>query len=82
MIDTSVGGSAGGLGSPLSPGAPAGGHNNLDDLLGVFDSQPVASPTSNDNGLLGGFESLNFGGSPPQPQQQQKRSNEDILGLF
>lgn len=74
-LDNMSGGTPARVASPLSP---TSGGNNLDDLLGVFDSGPA--PTG--NGLVSGFEGLNFGGSPPPQPQQQKRSNEDILSLF
>ena len=73
-LDTISGGTPARVASPLSP---TSGGNNLDDLLGVFDSGPASAG----NGLVSGFEGLDFGGSAPQPQQQ-KRSNEDILSLF
>ncbi|KAF8468989.1 adaptin N terminal region-domain-containing protein [Kalaharituber pfeilii] len=73
-LDTLSGGTPARVSSPLSPTS----GNNLDDLLGVFDSQPVAPG----NGLVGGFEGLNLGVPQPQPPQQQKRTNEDILSLF
>lgn len=74
-LDTLSGDSPARVSSPISPTTTGG--NNLDDLLGVFDSQPAAPS----NGLVSGFEGLNFGGLQPQPQQQ-KRSKEDILSLF
>ncbi|KAI5793763.1 adaptin N terminal region-domain-containing protein [Peziza echinospora] len=78
--------SPGRVASPLSP--TSGSGNNLDDLLGVFDSPAPVS--QNNNGLIGGFEGLSFGGELQQPQQasqaqqqqQGKRTNEDILSLF
>jgi len=74
-LDTMSGGTPARVASPLSP---TSGGNNLDDLLGVFDSGPAPAG----NGLVSGFEGLNFDASPPPQPQQQKRSNEDILSLF
>jgi len=73
-LDTMSGGTPTRVASPPSQSTSG---NNLDDLLGVFDSGPAPSS----NGLVGELEGLNFGGSPP-PQPQQKRTNEDILALF
>lgn len=68
---------------PLSAIATAG--SNLEDLLGL--ASPI-SPTSG-NSVLNGFEGLNLSSTstpqPPAPQQEvqeQKKTNEDILGLF
>jgi hypothetical protein len=58
------------------------GNKNLDDLMGVF--SPGGSTGTGD--IMNGFAGLDLGGpsapqSPP-PQRQQKKANEDILGLF
>ena len=74
-IDTSSGGTPARISSPISPTT----GNNLNDLLGVFDSPSPAMPSS--SGLVGDFEGLNFNAAPSKPEQQ-KRTNEDILSLF
>lgn len=56
--------------SPVSP--TTGPSNTMDDLMGLF---------GGNGGGNNGFEGLSLGGGP-QPQQQKKSTNEDILGLF
>jgi len=81
-------------GTPQRVESPAAGvtpqaSNNMDDLMGIFGSgpsQPAASSGGADD-LMNGFAGLDMsGGSQPQPPQQQaqnqKKTNDDILGLF
>lgn len=73
-------------------GAPAPGpsaSNNLDDLLGVFGDSGAAQPSSSANGsgaagdLMNGFSGLDLSGNtPPPPNDNQKKTNEDIMSLF
>ena len=57
----------------------------MDDLMGIFgnpNNEPVA-PTGGSDDLMNGFGSLALGGSNPQQEATaQKKTNEDILGLF
>jgi hypothetical protein len=75
-------------GSPAraaSPASPTGGAgNNLDDLLSLFGTESAPANGNSNNGVLDGLEglSLTSQASAPPPLQQQKRANEDILGLF
>ncbi len=78
-------------------GQPAAPPNNLNDLLGAFDSGSSSTPTvpSNsgfgglsDSDILNGFASMDLAGSQPPPAKQQldmadgKKTNEDLLSLF
>jgi AP-1 complex subunit beta-1 len=68
-----------------SPTAVPQPTNNMDDLMGIFGSgpsEPAAGSGAVDD-LMNGFGGLNMGGaSQSPPAQQQKQSNDDILGLF
>jgi len=59
--------------SPIATAPPGGG---LEDLFGLDGGSGSGS------GLSGGFEGLDIGGGAPMSQQQEKKSNQDILGLF
>lgn len=71
-------------------GAPApSGNNNLDDLLGVFGDSGASQPSSsgaNDSGaagdLMNGFSGLDLSGTTSPANDNQKKTNEDILSLF
>lgn len=70
--------------------------NNMDDLMGIFGNGGAAAPASTSAGgfgqssgaddLMNGFGGLDMGGGsqPPPPGEQigQKKTNDDILGLF
>ena len=66
-----------------SPASPTGGTGtNLNDLLSLFGTESaVPANGSTRSGVLDGFEGLNLS-SQAAPPPQQKRANEDILGLF
>jgi AP-1 complex subunit beta-1 len=65
-----------------SPAIPPGASNTMDDLMGIFGGAPNTTTTGGVNDL-NGFEGLNLSGSSSQqPSQVQKKTNEDILGLF
>ncbi|KAH0558870.1 hypothetical protein GP486_004495 [Trichoglossum hirsutum] len=67
----------------VSPVAP--GNKNLDDLMGVFSPGEGVGGSGNMVDVMNGFAGLDMGGPAPQappPQQQRKKANEDILGLF
>ena len=71
-------------------GAPApSGNNNLDDLLGVFGDSGASQPSSsgaNGSGaagdLMNGFSGLDLSGTTSPANDNQKKTNEDILSLF
>jgi AP-1 complex subunit beta-1 len=67
----------------LTGGAP-GTTNNMDDLMGIFDNEPGTStsavPASSD--LMNGFGGLSIESNAQQTPQSQKKTNDDILGLF
>jgi AP-1 complex subunit beta-1 len=73
-------------GSSATPSVPAGGANNMDDLMGIFGSSgaQVQSPTDD---LMNGFGGLNMGG-PSQPtghqmtEEERRKKNSDLLDLF
>jgi hypothetical protein len=85
-------------GTPQRVESPAAGvsaqpSNAMDDLMGVFGNGPSAPPADASisggmDDLMGGFCGLDMNGTsqPPPPQQQlqagQKKTNDDILGLF
>jgi AP-1 complex subunit beta-1 len=67
--------------------------NNIDDMMGLFDmngSSSSAPPAANGgmNDLMAGFSGMDMSlnHQPPPPQQQlqgeQKKTNEDLLGMF
>ncbi|KAI9787615.1 MAG: beta-adaptin [Geoglossum umbratile] len=62
----------------VSPPVASSGNKNLDDLMGVFGG------SGGTEDIMNGFGGLDLGGpaSQPSPQQQKKKANEDILGLF
>ena len=72
-----------------SPGvtSPSGG---MDDLMGMFGDTPGPANGAGGNAdLMNGFAGMDLnGGQPPAPQAQisgggeQKKTNEDLLGLF
>ena len=80
--------------SPAPPPPPptSGSNNAMDDLMGVFggaagssapaQSQAAQTPFGGVDDLMGGFGGMDINGSTQQQTQQQKKSNEDILGLF
>jgi AP-1 complex subunit beta-1 len=75
LADLIVAGNGGGSMTPTGVQSPVGVKNNLDDLLSLGMG---AAPQQQGNGV-NGFEALNIGaGTPPG----QKKTNEDILGLF
>jgi AP-1 complex subunit beta-1 len=73
-----VGGASGDVGS--APGTT----NTMDDLMGIFGSNPGAStsaaPDAGD--LMNGFGGLSMDGGTQQAPSGQKKTNVDILGLF
>ena len=66
-----------------SPTVPSGG---MDDLMGMFGDTPGPANGAGGNAdLMNGFAGMDLnGGQPPAPQAQldQKKTNEDLLGLF
>ncbi|PWW78342.1 Adaptor protein complex beta subunit [Tuber magnatum] len=68
--------------SPASPTTGTG--NNLDDLLSLFGTESAVPANGNTGGgVSDGFEGLNLSSQTAlPPQQQRKKANEDILGLF
>jgi len=76
-----------------SAGAPSGG-GSMADMMGLFDTgAPQANAGGNygQNDFTNGFAGLDLGGGgsqPPAPQTQlqqqggQKKTNEDLLGMF
>jgi hypothetical protein len=74
------------VGRTDSPAVGASGASNtMDDLMGIFGNQnnePTA-PSGGSDDMMNGFGSLALGGSSPQQEPAaQKKTNEDILGLF
>lgn len=79
-------------GTPVRIASPAAGKptvqtsNNLDDLLGVFGDPGAAQPSSsgaNSGDLMNGLSGLDLSGNAgPSPNNQSKKSNDDILSLF
>lgn len=79
--------------SVTSPSVPSGG---MDDLMGMFGNTNAPGPANGAGGsadLMNGFAGMDLnGGQPPAPQAQldasaggageQKKTNEDLLGLF
>jgi AP-1 complex subunit beta-1 len=63
----------------------SGGSNAMDDLMGIFGGQSNApgAATGGTDDLMNGFGGLDLSGSSSQQQAAtQKKTNEDILGLF
>jgi AP-1 complex subunit beta-1 len=58
----------------------------MDDLMGMFGDTPGPANGAGGNAdLMNGFAGMDLnGGQPPAPQAQldQKKTNEDLLGLF
>jgi hypothetical protein len=88
-------------GTPQRVDSPSVGQpapsNNLNDLLGAFDSGSSSNATMptnsgfgglSDSDILNGFASMDLSGSQPPPAKQQldmadgKKTNEDLLSLF
>lgn len=74
-------------GTPQRIASPAAGppkSNSMDDMMGLFD-QPAPAQQSG-NGIVNGFAGMDLGGtsqSPqPQTQGQDKKTTEDLLGMF
>jgi AP-1 complex subunit beta-1 len=66
-----------------TPAVPPGASNTMDDLMGIFGGAPNPATSSGGINDLNGFGGLNLSGSSSQqPSQAQKKTNEDILGLF
>lgn len=68
-----------------SVGAPAGA-SSMDDMMGLFDMNGGSSSAVPDD-VMNGFAGLDLSGAPPPPQTQlhsgeQKKTNEDLLGMF
>ncbi len=73
--------------SSIQSPASGGGSNNLDDLMGMFGNGTGQSNGSQD--MMNGFATMDINSmnQPPPPGQQManqdgKKQNEDILGLF
>jgi hypothetical protein len=68
--------------SPVVGVPPAA--NNMEDLMGIFGNGTSQSqPQSGTDDLMNGFASLDMGmNSQPASATPQKKTNEDILGLF
>lgn len=68
-------------------GAPAGA-SSMDDMMGLFDMNGGSSSSGAvQNDLMNGFAGLDLNSAPPPPQTQlhggeQKKTNEDLLGMF
>ena len=68
-------------------GAPAAA-SGLDDMMGLFDMNGGGSSSgAMQNDMMNGFAGLDLSGAPPPPQTQlhgggQKKTNEDLLGMF
>jgi hypothetical protein len=71
-----------------SPEAAQPGGSSMDDMMGLFDmSGPSAAAAPGQIDLMNGFAGLDLGGAsqPPPAQTQlqgQKKTNEDLLGMF
>jgi hypothetical protein len=59
-----------------------GPSNTMDDLMGIFGAQGIASVPSGNDDSINGFASLNLSGGAQSTPSTQKKTNEDILGLF
>lgn len=73
-----------------SPSA-AQGMGGMEDMMGLFSANGIASPNTQVNNLMGmdGFPGLDLGGSSQPPPQQTQLENgnaskgeEDLLGMF
>jgi hypothetical protein len=68
-------------------GAPPAA-SGLDDMMGLFDMNGGGSSSGAvQNDMMNGFAGLDLSGAPPPPQTQlhgggQKKTNEDLLGMF
>jgi len=72
------------VGTARTDSPATGASNTMDDLMGIFGSPPEASvnPSGGNDDLMNGFGGLNLGESNAQSSVEQKRTNEDIMGLF
>jgi hypothetical protein len=69
--------------SAAAPQAASG----LDDMMGLFDIDGGSSGSGAiQNDMMNGFAGLDLSSAPPPPQTQfggeQKKTNEDLLGMF
>ncbi len=70
-----------------SAGVPAAA-SGLDDMMGLFDMNGGGSSSGVvQSDLMNGFAGLDLSSAPPPPQTQlhggeQKKTNEDLLGMF
>jgi AP-1 complex subunit beta-1 len=72
--------------SPAVPGGPA--PSSMNDMMGLFDVEAPASNATND--VISGLAGFDFGAASSQPPpaqtqlqgQQQKKTTEDLLGMF
>lgn len=68
-------------------GAPAAA-SGLDDMMGLFDMNGGGSSSGAlQSDMMNGFAGLDLSAAPPPPQTQlhggeQKKTNEDLLGMF
>lgn len=80
-------------GTPQRVASPAVGGvapSSMDDMMGLFGTTAPAPapapPTNGENDLMNDFADMNIGGGAPPPPQQQlsqnKKTNEDLLGMF
>jgi AP-1 complex subunit beta-1 len=77
-------------GTPADPAHGNNGGGGLDDMMGLFDANGIASPGTQVSDLMGmnGFDGLGLGPSsqPPPPQQQLdaggNKGEDDLLGIF
>lgn len=76
-------------GTPQRIASPAAGApaSSMDDMMGLFDSNP--QPQGGANDLMNGFAGMDLSGSSQPPsahtqlqQQGGKKTNEDLLGMF
>jgi len=79
LADLIVAGNGGASMTPTGVQSPVGVGNNLDDLLSLGMG---AAPQQQGNGVINGFEALDIGGAGAGTPPGQKKTNEDILGLF
>jgi len=73
------------VGDTATTGSRATGPSNtMDDLMGIFGGPPNTSTAASGgtDDLMNGFGGLDLSGSNQQQPAEQKRTNEDIMGLF